>query len=333
MIDPPDQQPLWDRLILVSGHRRSGTTWLASALGKAEGIQQIPNEPLWLKWHAESPYNDRIREWRSRPTWQIGWQGTPQDEQDARMLRGHLDWLCRHYFTGPVGTLIVKEPHPNWLSFLVHAFCPDLLIYLERHPIGIVNSYDKGSLYAHWHVDEEWQAFCRDLPAIEASLVPLARFARHPAERVAFIVHVSNLIGRRMLAAVPGRTVVYENLGLHHQEGFEDLYRWLGFTWDDATWERLRPIITPRASEAEQGFRFVKKQSEKRVYAWRTEMAPHLTRRLARLLDRLGGGYPAPGASLPPLTAEEMLAGWKTFFGRRKFTLKNYGLRAALESL
>jgi hypothetical protein len=325
---------MWERLILVCGHRRSGSSWLAAAIGRSGEVQQIPYEPLWLKWHPGSPYAERIREWRTGGGWYFGWDpASASDAEAAHALHSHLEWLCSEYFEGPVGDLLIKEPHPNWLEFLVAAFRPDQVVYLQRHPLGIVNSYDKAGLYLGWQVDEEWQAFCRQLPALLPELVPLSRQARHPAERVAFMARACDLLQEKVLAGRASRVVSYEALGLQPQERFQDLFEWLGLPWGAETWERLRPLVEPRQYEMETGFRFVKKRSQARVYAWRRELPRHLVLRVGRLLKSIDAGYPLPGDGLPALTARETASGWATYLQRRRAYLRKHGWRAVLPSL
>lgn len=320
----------WRRLVLVAGHRRSGSSWLANALGRSEAVQLVPYEPLWLKWHPGSPYEDVIRAWRGRDRWLATRDSTSDRESEA--LLGHLRWLCEHYFDGPVDRLLIKEPHPNWLPTLTGALGPDQVVYLRRHPLGIVNSYDKANLYRKWHVDREWEMFRRELPSLLPDLAGQANLVRHPAEQVAFIAHACDRLADSLLQGVPHRIVRYEQLGSDPETHFSRLYRWLDLPWDEGSWARLQPLIRPAQTEAEHGFRFVRKRSRERVNAWRRELPAHLIRRVHRLMRRLGADEPFPGDGLPSLTPAELWQGARTYLARRRAYWRHFGARSVVES-
>ncbi len=324
----------WRRLILVVGHRRSGTTWLAAVLGRARGVHLIPKEPLWLTQHPPSPFVEDIHRWQGRFGWHIGWdEAEERDAQDAAHLREHLAWLCRHYHGGDVDTLVVKEPHPNWLPFLMQAFQPDRVIYVQRHAAGIVNSYDEHGLFVKWGVEEEWGRFRDELPHLLPGLAREADRARHPAERVAFMARAADELALRHLQDVPHRVVGYERACLEPRGTFADLYEWLGWEWDEAAWEAILPLVAPPGGVDGAGFVDVQKASERRAYGWRSELAAHLIRRLRRLSRELGWEWPFPGDGLPALSAAEMRAAYRRYISRRRAYLRQFGLRATLKCL
>jgi hypothetical protein len=328
------EAPGWRRLILVTGHRRSGSTWLAAALGKAQEASLIPYEPIWLKWHRESPYVEEVLRWRGRQGWYFAWDpDSARDQEEARVLRRHLGWLSRRYFDGLPDSLVVKEPHPNWLDFLAAAFQPDRLISLRRHPLGIVNSFDKGNLYSRWKMEQEWASFLAGLADLFPDLVPIAGAAHHPAEQVAFLAQAGDRLQDRLIEAQDGLVVQYEALCLEARDQFAAIYRWLGWAWDEDAWDRLRPLVAPESDEREAGFIKVRKRSEERAYAWRRELPWHLIRRVGAFVRRLQPDCPLPGDGLPSLSSAELAAGYRTYLSRRRAFLRNFGLRSLRQSL
>ncbi len=328
-----EAEPPWRRLILVASHRRSGSTWLAAILGEASDTRLVPYEPLWLKWHKGSPYNPQIQDWRARQGWHIGWDPrSGEDVQDSAMVRRHVSWLCGHYFDGPVGSLVIKEPHPNWLAFLAGALNPDHVIFLKRHPLGIINSYDTANLYTRWQVNDEWQRFLQDLPGLAPDLVSIAAGLRHPVERVALMIHTGNLLAAR-LETKNFVAVDYEQLCLEPQTRFRELFEALDLAWDEESWSRMLPLIDPDAEKVEDGFIQVRKRSYERAYAWRSELPWHLIRRVEQLMKKVDGDYPQLGQSLPRLSRQEMTSGLRSYLGRRRAYLRNFGLRSLLQSL
>ena len=325
---------MWRNLILISGHRRSGSTWLAAALGIADEAHLIPYEPLWLTHQPESPLADAVKHWRQSRAWYIPYdEHSVNDREDAKVLVSHLEWLCHHYFSGPVDTLVIKEPHPNWLEFLISVFRPNKVVYLRRHPLGIVNSYDEHGLYHKVEVESEWSSFRRQLPMLLQRLVPLSVYAHHPVEKVAFMMYACDLIQEEILAEVPHRVVTFESLCVEPKSEFADLYRWLGWNWDQRAWEKLIPLVMPEEASVERGFVDVRKRSIERAYAWRKELAPHLIMRLRLFFAKIDMDIPFPGNGFPSLVKEERREGMRKYLSRRRAYLQQFGLRSLLRSL
>lgn len=323
----------WQNLVLISGHRRSGSTWLASVLGSADGANLIPYEPLWLTHQPETPQANAVQNWWQSRGWYIPYDdGSVTDTEDAKILFAHLEWLCRYYFNRPVDTLVIKEPHPNWLEFLVNAFRPNKVVYIRRHPLGIINSYDENGLYHKWGVEGEWHVFCQHLPSLLPQLVPLSLHAHHVIEKVAFMNHAGDLLQEKILTSIPNLAVEYESLCAEPENEFAKLYRWLGWDWDQRAWEKLIPLVDPDDTSIEKGFIEVGKRSIERANAWRKELAPHLVNRLRKFFTRIGLETPFPGAGLPSLTREEQLMGSRRYLSRRRAYLRQFGFRAMFSS-
>ena len=331
MIDPADRPHLWRRLILVSGCPRSGTSWLTAVMGEAEETAYMRYEPLMVRRHPPSPFGEKVLDWRRSDRWYRGWPNNgPTNADDADVIRGHLEWLCQHYFGGPVDTLTIKDPRANYLEFLIHALKPDLVVTIRRHPLGVVNSYDKDNLYHLWDVNGEWQQFIKDLAGVLPDLVDGAGVVRWPAEKVAFMAHVSYQLLERILSKTSHKTMDYELLCLEPEKQFGELYRWLGWRWDESVWDKIMPLIDPESIEDNYSFRNLKKRSAERAYAWRRELTPHIWRRVQHLFERLGFEYPFPGSSLPALTEREISTARRVYFQRRVAYLRQWGIRGMI---
>jgi hypothetical protein len=326
--------PSWRNLVLISGHRRSGSTWLAAAFGSADEASLIPYEPLWLTHQPETPRSGAVEHWWKSRGWYIPYdENSAADKEDAHHLMSHLEWLCGYYFNEPVDTLVIKEPHPNWLEFLLNSFRPDKVIYIRRHPLGIVNSYDEHALYHKWGIEREWQDFCQQLPILFPQLTSLSVHARHVIEKVVFMNHVCDLLQERILASTPHIIVEYEKLCIEPEKEFSSLFRWLGWVWDEKAWERMIPIIVPDDANIEEGFIDVSKRSSERATAWRHELAPHLVKRVQIFCDLIGLDAPFPSFDLPSLTREEQLKGYRRYISRRRAYVKQFGLWSTLTSI
>jgi hypothetical protein len=126
--------------------------------------------------------------------------------------------------------------------------------------------------------------------------------------------------------------VDYDALCLNPEDGFHQVYRWLGWRWDEGVWEGLKPMINPVGAELDDRFFSVKKRSADRAYAWRRELAPHLIRRVQRAFDKLNLDYPFPGAGLPPLSAGEKASARRLYLQRRLAYLRQWGIRGILNA-
>jgi len=179
MHDGVSARRMWRRLILISGHRRGGTTWINAVLGRAAEASYMRYEAFMVRRHPRSPVAESVQAWRRYPHWHVDWATYgPLREDHAQALRDHLDFLVEHYFGGPVDTLLVKDPFPGRLPFLLPALQPDAVVYVRRHPLGIVNSYDKSNLYSRWDLKRDWTWFLQDLPGLMPEWLPVAREVR-----------------------------------------------------------------------------------------------------------------------------------------------------------
>ncbi len=328
----PSGEALWRRLILVQGHRRSGSTWLAAVLGTAPETSLIPYEPLWLVKQPDTEFTEDIRNRRRSGGWLFRFDPDQQQYQEhAAMIRGHVEALVRHYFHGPVDTLVIKEPHPNWMPLIKGALQPDHMVYLDRHPLGILNSYEISGLYEGWETADEWQKFLNDIRPLDPPFI--SRFERisHPAKRVAIMAYMARKLCLEA-ASDTGHTVVeYEPLCLNPYAGFKQIFTDLGFNWNKETQEQLRRLVDP-AGQDETGFIAVHKRSYDRAYAWRSEMAPHLIHSILRLMEDIPWMMDQAEASAP-VSVKEGVSGVKVYSHRRLKWLRRFGPRAVLRSL
>ncbi|MBN1265971.1 MAG: sulfotransferase [Anaerolineales bacterium] len=322
---------MWKKLILIQGHRRSGSTWLAAVLGEAEEASLIPYEPLWLKHHPDSEIGDRIAQMRRKSGWYIDFNHDNEDNVTfARLIREHLAALVEHYFGGPVGTLLIKEPHPNWMPILKAAFQPDHVLFLDRHPLGILNSYEKSALYEGWETEDEWQKFLIDMQKIAPDrLSDMGRIA-HPAKRVVYMAYIGRQLCLEGVKDIPHTVVQYEPLCLDPYNEFAHIFRNLGWHWDETIRARVKPLVDPDG-ENEPGFVAVHKRSKERAYAWRKEMAPHLVRAITCFLEKIGWEINLPD-EVEPLTLAEKLRRIKIYIRRRYYWLRRFGVKAVLRS-
>jgi len=335
MTEESSRSAYWRRLILITGHRRSGTTWLNAVLGHAKEAAYMRYEALMVKRHPLSPAAELVQQWRRLERWYVGWEqdDQPNRQQYSAALKTHLEWLVDHYFGGPVDTLLIKDPYCGRLPFLLQAIQPDDVLYVQRHPLGIVNSYDKGNLYEQWSLARDWNWFLRDLKILMPQIALHAAEYKHPVERVALMAHVSNQLQATFLKEEHHRVVNYELLGTQPESEFANLWSWLDWQWDEDVWENIKPIVKPEPKAVVETFFSVTKVSEDRASGWRRELAPHLLNRVKRRFDQIGADYPLPGDGLPAHTSEERAAARRIYRQRRIAYLRQWGISSVIRSL
>jgi len=327
-----DLSPMWKRLILVQGHRRSGSTWLAAVLGQAAEAALVPFEPLWLVKHPDQGYTEQLRMMRREAGWWFA--VSPENGRDiehAGLIRRHLESLVQHYFHEPVDTLVIKEPHPNWMPLLRTALQPDYVLFLDRHPLGILNSYEKSGLYEGWETEDEWERFLADMQVYDPVGFPKYASIRHPAMRVACMAFVGRKLCMQAVGDPPHAVVQYEPLCLDPYRHYAALFTTLGWNWDSSARRQVKPLVDPDG-ENEPGFVAVRKRSWERAYAWRRELAPHTISSTLSFMQEFGWDPQLEDAVLP-LTIEERISGSATWLQRRIKWLRRFGLKAVLQSL
>ncbi|MBN1267097.1 MAG: sulfotransferase [Anaerolineales bacterium] len=317
---------MWRRLILVTGSARSGTTWLNAVLGVADEVSYIRYEPLMVRRHPETPYGAQVLSWRSLPVW----HRDPAEEihqNYAAAVRSHVEALVQHYFNGPVDTFIIKDPHPQYLPFLIQTLSPDHVITIRRHPLGVINSYDRENLYQRWDVPVDFQNFTGSIRELFPAAYQIALPISRTSEMLAVMSHFSQLYMKEHLAGIPHSHVNYEDLCLKPEEEVERLFQELGWSWNPAVWDRMKVLIYPRSDQVGEGFQNLKKRSEERAYAWRMELAPMIIHRIQKLFYTAGLEENFPGYGLPVLTMEEKGSGWRTYLSRRWKLIRTFKFR------
>jgi len=319
---------MWNRLILVAGLRRGGTTWVGKVLEQARDAAYL-FEPDAPAAHPTSPYTERVQALRDLERWSLGPKDFDQFRDLAEGLRLHTEWLCERSFGGPVDTLVIKIPQTERLPFLIQTFEPDVLIYIRRHPYGVLNSYDEHGLYRAW-LSREWAHFLREYEEALPELQVEPRAALHFVEKVLLLTHARILLAERILSERGGLELRYEDLCLAPQERFRRLYEHLGWRWDGAVWERVRALVDPAPKEIqERGLFATRKRSADRAYGWRRELAPHLIGRANRFIRRHRLDYPIPGRGMPRRTREEWLHSLNMYRWRRAAYVREWGWREA----
>jgi hypothetical protein len=285
-------------------------------LSQAEDVCYI-FEPFNLRIHKDSPFEDLVRGYNRRPDfWMDGGPATTSDPQ-AAAVRSHLRWLITTTFPSPASTLIVKQPDTERIPFLVEALGVDQVIYVRRHPLGIINSYYDSDLFGAWDVDGEFGRTASAFPDLGID-VDLSRCVSSQ-DKLSALIHTRFSLLRRALPPPSERHLVvsYENLCIAGLPAFGDVFASLGLGWGQQVETRLNETLNV-PNHTRSGFHTVDVNSLSRAQAWRRELHPKQIERFATFVTAMGiSGYSLPGDGLPPLTASERAAGRRSYWTRR----------------
>lgn len=242
-------------MILVYGHKRGGTTWLAEMLGLAVPyLGEVMSIGRYFEEHEAKrllkvvPF---LRNWRL--------QG------DMALLFGEAakDWI--EFLADGAPEYVVKIPHPDMMPWLDEILMPDHVVRIDRHPLGVINSYTK---------EPQWAA-----PNLQVDWMRHLWYAPHHITITDWVEKFVAMWKRKEAVRIPGEIVVqYEELCMNPEDEYRKLYSRLGLEWN--VWDNMQDMITG----TETGFRDVKKTSAERAYAWKHELDPEIRERALALL-------------------------------------------------
>ncbi|MEM8598302.1 MAG: sulfotransferase [Bacteroidota bacterium] len=258
--------------ILVVGLPRSGTTWLASTLAKADGVRYFhepfnvtlgPEVRAFHMRYVRAADRDPAFEQHARAAFAgRGVYNGHAAPRDAHALQQNLWWPSRH---------LVKDVHAclalDWIS---HHLRPRIVIAL-RHPCAMASSWARlrGRFPDDWH----WQGSDAHLqvllaqPALMddhlASYRDVMNSAKTYFEKLGAFWGASNYVMLQQHERHPDWIVVqHETLCVEPEQAYRTLFEDLDLRWTQAIRQQLagdttvasdRPYALKRVSEQEPG--------------------------------------------------------------------------------
>lgn len=271
--------------ILVTGNGRSGTSWIAGTLARAEGllyyrepchpeINGLPPEAAHAVWAAHVPPGGRH----------------PFLEQrlDAA-FRGHFWPGSRHRLTELPARLrrrpriLVKEVAAFMsVEWAAARWGPEVLVVL-RHPAACAASVRALGQDA---AELARLRLLRSLPAVaRAPFAPCLDRIADPLEATASAWAIRTATVLEAVARHPDWAVVrYEELAADPVAGFRRLYARFGLAWTPA----LAAEIAERSRRDEGGAYSTRRDAAARIHAWRDRLSAAEIARLRRLVAGFG---------------------------------------------
>jgi hypothetical protein len=149
------------KLILITGFPRSGTTWIEEEVAKRFDVDYI-FEPFSIRYHPTLKHSLHLRNLISNYLNQAyhhhGWY-YPDDyrPEDQNLFHQHVS-LLRKYYKLKKPTLVIKQPFSVKLNWALQALHPDHVFWIDRHPGGILASYQQRNLLDKW-TEKEFSLF------------------------------------------------------------------------------------------------------------------------------------------------------------------------------
>jgi hypothetical protein len=317
----------WGRVILATGHRRGGTTWLGRMLSLSQNSGYI-FEPLTHTRHPQTAQVAALRHFnRTTQHWILSWPPAGQNEAEyARVVARQIEELFDMYFSAPVGTLIIKQPGIEHLPLLHGVLQPEMSVYIKRHPVAILNSYDKSNLYDAWNTRQQFQWLRNDIACLRPDLsYMLSDVGRDHETQVLCMCCIAHRLAQDRAREGKLTVINYEDLANGGPAAAEQLFSLLGLQLSEEKVDQLNRLFSPTRPRA--GFLDTEKDSKRRVTAYTSELAPWQLSNAKSYLE--GIGY---DTLVPSQSTSARISGILEYCRREGRTLQN-SAHAALSQM
>jgi hypothetical protein len=266
-------RPPLSSTILLAGSGRSGTTWLADALCRLPGVQQI-FEPMHPRFNPDVRRIigwDKAKETRSdafNPTYL---SDDPERPEWSVAIERALTGRTRNYFTDSARTsffpdrFLVKDIWINlMLGYIAKRFSPKI-IYILRHPCAVVDS----RLGVKWSVNV--QDILSQSELVEDYLLDFVSDIESETDILgahAVWWAVENFVALQQLKQFPHFVVYYEDMIIHPERVLKSLLSWLGYeTFPSVIYYMLNePSRTSNHTPGDHG-------NSKRLASWKSNIS------------------------------------------------------------
>ncbi|MEM4360129.1 MAG: HAD-IA family hydrolase [Candidatus Bilamarchaeaceae archaeon] len=234
-----------ERPVLILGHPRSGTNFLATILGSEQTVNAII-EPFSL--HCKFAIDNECRYWGADDFDPILFHRELSNMPEATKYFGEFrDWLY-----AKSGELrLFKETmfflQMEWLSH----YLPDIkIIYLERDPKAVIASYKKDRLFEKWDYERRFRTLAEEVKkkrqlASYKSLFENASTATQ-VEKLAIMWYIRISEARKNLFRFDHVAVSYENVIKNPYEMFKRLSEFSGIRMT----KKMKEAINERSRES-----------------------------------------------------------------------------------
>ena len=303
----------WGELTLIAGLPRSGTTWLGEMVGQHPDVSYI-FEPFTLRFHPDTPSKEIAlalirnhsvpRDDRVADSWVYDRATMESLSRYNNQIRTHLACLSEHYFPGEmIPHLVIKQPISTKIGWLVNALSPDRIVWISRHPAGVVNSYVRRNFMRTWSEPE----FVFAKETVAATHPRFRRFFDYPQdaiERLTLITVIGEEIAKQQMVGQQVLPVSYEACCQETPARLREILSFCGL--DRTAAEHF--IFSALKSGARESHLKLNVDSLTKRDDWLRGLTPSQIRRIGRILDLLNAEWPLPGKGMSDQSLGDSLA-------------------------
>jgi len=304
----------WNKIILVIGPARSGTTFVGKVFSFANGVDYL-FEPDVVSRNP-SPWGSSVEDLFKTIPW---FNGDKLAQEGAyRDLCLHLAHLVRSRFGKRSDVLVVKIPRPDHVRGLSIGLCADHVVFVRRHPLGIANSYDKNNRFRDQSVQDLVRHQTKNL-ADQLRRKDIVRVVNDGMDSWKTLVLGLGLLYENLemlLDGLPVTVLDYEIACTDYLNSFRVLFDECDLEWNDKVKKMVIDIAEPEKEV--DAFHSYRKRSIFRKDAWIRELAPWQIRSGIEVLQEY---RVAENETVQPIlgktTRMDSLVGTWRFFARR----------------
>lgn len=309
----------YNNLIYLTGHCRGGTTWLGKLLSMHPDTHYI-FEPFISTMH---PYTgiDTFHLFSNGRCYKHLKQGNPIFEQFTHtffpepddkdlddfkdLVKLHLNRLIEKYFSGEkINTLIIKQPRQELAAWSEKALNANYVIVVERHPFGIINSYQKIDAFS-W-IEFDWLHALKTIPQTHPELMFLFEEVSTDYEKLLVLTYIRQQILKNFQGRDNWMFINYEDLCEDAIMYIKKIIKFVGLSWNSKVREKIGNLISNNESNSSSNSVFdTRKNSIDRMNAWRFELSKNVQEQLCSFVKKKNLDIALPGDVLEPLSLEE----------------------------
>jgi len=285
-------------------------------------------EPFTRRFHPDTPSKETAfalisnhsvpREDRVEDSWVYDRAITESLSRYNNQIRTHLACLSEHYFRGEtIPHLVIKQPISTKIGWLIHAISPDRVVWITRHPAGVVNSYMRRDFMRAWS-DPEFR-FAKETVAVTHP--GYRRFFDYPQdaiERLTLLAVIGEEIAKQQMVGQQVLPVSYEVCCQDTPARLREILSFCGL--DKTATERC--VLSAHKSRPREPHLDLNVDSQTKRDDWLRGLTPSQIKRIGRIFTLLDAQWPLPGNGMPAQSIGESLAAMVAGARRSSWRLK-----------
>ena len=256
--------------VFITGHGRSGTTWIGNTFKQAPGILYYgePCNPKVVKGGNYSHWFSYVRHDENDPYF----DGCLDRAFKGLITYGRGWWLTRPYRRFLPGyKIVIKEVAPLLLLEWVYKRYQPEVLFVLRHPCAVALSERNKSTSVKRPIRE----MLKQQGLVEDHLKPyltVMEKAKTPFEVYGALWAARNRVITDLIPKYPEwKILFYEDLCDNPMQCFHELFDHFNLTWTDKVQKYINLTTTEKKPGTFSTFRVTKNQTDK----WKREMTPN----------------------------------------------------------